>query len=194
MAYLFYLVYPATRPSRISTIRCAAVATSRLWVTMTMVVRCFSPMSRKSFTTQRAGLGIEIAGRLVRQQNARLHQQRPRERRPLHLAAGKLVQPVPRAMLHADGGEQFRAAALDFLRRLILQQAGQAHVFLHRQRRQQVEKLENETDFRPAQTGQTPPRRGDGSARHRGKSRRWSGRRVRRAHGAACSCRSRSAP
>ena len=108
----------------------------------------------EKFDDERAGFGIEVAGRLIGQQNPRLHEQRPRERRPLHFAAGKLVQPVPRAMLHADGGEQFRAPALDFLRRLILQQAGQAHVFLHRQRRQQVEELEDETDFRPAQPGQ----------------------------------------
>ena len=55
---------------------------------------------------------------------------------------------------HADGGEQFRAPALGLFRRLILQQAGQAHVFLDGQRREQVEELEDEADFVAAQAGQ----------------------------------------
>ena len=58
-------------------------------------------------------------------------------------------------MLHANRSEQFRAPGLGLLRRLILQQAGQSHILLHRQRRQQIEELEHEPDLCPAQAGQS---------------------------------------
>ena len=61
---------------------------------------------------------------------------------------------MPRPVLHADGGEQFRATALNFWRGQILQQAGQAHVFLDRERGQQVEELKDEADLGAAQAGQ----------------------------------------
>jgi len=46
--------------------------------------------SRNQFKNQFSGASVEIAGRLIGQQHLRLSDERPRQRQPLLLAAGKL--------------------------------------------------------------------------------------------------------
>ena len=62
------------------------------------------------------GGAIEVAGRLVAEQQRGLADQRPRDRDALTLAAGQLRGPMIDALLEADGREQ-RAGALGRRRR-----------------------------------------------------------------------------
>ena len=50
-----------------------------------------------------AGAAVQIPGGLIRQQNRRLIQQRPRNRHALLLAAGELIGMMLGAILQADG-------------------------------------------------------------------------------------------
>ena len=94
-----------------------------------------------------AVLGIEIAGRFVGDEQRRLMDQRAGDRGALHFAAGDLLRVVRQPMRDADAlGERPRAA----FRLLVLharEQAGQRDVVADRQRRQQVEELEDEADL-----------------------------------------------
>jgi len=49
--------------------------------------------------------GVQVASRLVRQQQFRLMDQRPRDRDPLLLASGQLAGPMMRPPAHAHGIE-----------------------------------------------------------------------------------------
>ena len=53
-----------------------------------------------------AGLRVELAGRLVGQDQDRLLDQRPGDRHPLLLAAGELVRPVVEPVAQADLRQQ----------------------------------------------------------------------------------------
>lgn len=65
------------------------------------------------------------------------------------------MQAVPRAMFHPHRGEKLGGTPDDFIGRVILQDTGQPDIFLHGQRRKQVEELEDKSNFRPAQPRQS---------------------------------------
>ena len=72
--------------------RSARAATSGSCVAVT----CAKPNSRLQRVDQvehpRAGVGVELAGRLVAEQQRRPLRERPRDRHPLGLAAGQLAR------------------------------------------------------------------------------------------------------
>ncbi len=95
------------------------------------------------------GTRIEIAGGLVGKEQARRIDQRPRDRDPLLLAAGKLTGRVFRAIAEAEAvqrllraGETRLAPGLSLFR--IEQRQG--HVFQRARARQQVEALEDKSE------------------------------------------------
>ncbi len=87
-----------TFPSRISTRRDAARATSSLWVTTINVVNRSARDLPQQPHHGRRGMGVEIAGWLIRDQESRPVDQRPRDRRPLLLAAAELMNEVSRSI------------------------------------------------------------------------------------------------
>ena len=93
---------------------------------------------------------VEVAGRLVRQDDGGFVDQRPRDRHALLLAAGQLVGKVVGAVAEADGLER-RAGAPCRSRRLeraaaVVEQR-QLDVVERARARQQVEALEDEADL-----------------------------------------------
>src|SRR5829696_6216890 len=101
-----------------------------------------------------AGAGVEIAGGFVGEQDWRVDGQRASDGDALALAAGELVGEMvhPRFELHER--KQLTRALLDFLARPAAQVQRQADVLERRQRRQQVEELEDEPDLVAADSGQ----------------------------------------
>src|SRR5665647_3564959 len=65
----------------------------------------------------RAGLGIEISRRLVREQDGRLVDERAGDGDALALSAGKFVRLVMHAVGQADAGQRFKRELPPFLRR-----------------------------------------------------------------------------
>ena len=88
---------------------CAAM--SRLWVAM-MAAR---PDARTNWPSVRedvlGGVHVEIAGRLVGEQDARRVGDRARDRDALLLAAGQLRRPMRQALLQTEIAQQFGARA-----------------------------------------------------------------------------------
>ena len=60
-----------------------------------------------------AGLAIEIASRLIGQDELRLHEKGPREGNPLLLATGELARPVGQARREPYFVEEIAGAALE---------------------------------------------------------------------------------
>ena len=94
-----------------------------------------------------AGLAIEVAGRLVAEQQRRVGDDRARDADALLLAAGELARVVLRAVGQADDLERDRRARLRRSRlRQLREQQRQLDVALGGQHRQQVVELEDEAD------------------------------------------------
>ena len=92
------------RRSAVAHLRPAAAgrpAISRSWVMTTTVVPA-ACSSRSSVHHPGAGRGVEVAGRLVGQQQRRVADHRAGDRDPLPLAAGQLVRPVVEPVAQAD--------------------------------------------------------------------------------------------
>ena len=102
----------------------------------------------------RAVVGIEVAGGLVGDEQGRLVHERARDGRALHLAAGHFLWVVPQAMGDADALGQARGAAGGLAHGHPAQQARQRDVVAERQRRQQVEELEDEANALPPDAGE----------------------------------------
>ena len=129
------------------------------------------------------GAAVEGAGRLVGEDEARLVDERARDRDALLLAAGELRRAMMRAIGEADAGERRHAPCS---RRVRAVDAGIDHRQLDIAERvgarQQVELLEDEADLAVAQGGEAvgaqrldaPCRRG-GSCRAVGRSRQPTG-------------------
>ena len=100
-----------------------------------------------------AGVRIEIAGGLVGQQNRRIDGERARDGDALALAAGKFVGQVREAVRELHQVQQLAGAFVD-LPRPAAQMQRQRDILETRQRRQQVEELENESDLVAAHPGQ----------------------------------------
>jgi hypothetical protein len=102
---------------------------------------------------RRRGLGIEVAGRLVAEQEARRAEQRPRNGDPLPLAAGKAGRQETGAVREADaldGGHRAVAPAAVGAVAVYLRQHD---VFEDGPVGQQMERLEDEPDALAAQAG-----------------------------------------
>ena len=91
-----------------------------------------------------AQLGVERGQRLVEQQHIRIHHQRPRQRDPLLLAAGKLRRAARFLAGQLDQRERLLHLALDIRRRFAPQ--SELHVVLHGQMRKQRVALKDRAD------------------------------------------------
>jgi len=97
---------------------------------------------------------VEVAGRLVREEESSARDETPRDRGPLHLAAREL----PRIRV-ASGRKVHPVEQLGRARRgvaLSIQEPRQLHVLPDGQVRKEVEKLEHDTDFAPPVERQLP--------------------------------------
>ena len=99
---------------------------------------------------------VEVARRLVGEQDRGIVHERPRDGDALLLAARELVRVVARAVAQTDGGERRERAraALRGRRRRALVQQRQLHVLERARAREQVEALEDEPDARIAHRGE----------------------------------------
>ena len=88
------------------TTRSVAATSSKLCVTM-MIVSPSSRFSAQQLHDLAAGRRVEVAGRLVGQQDPRLARSSPGDGRPLHLAAGQLARLVLEPMAQADAVQDF---------------------------------------------------------------------------------------
>ena len=104
-----------TFPSRISTRRDAARATSSLWVTTISVVSRSAAIFSSNRITRRRGMRIEIAGRFVRDQQRRPVDQRAGDRRSLLLATAELMSEVSRSVSEPDQIDQLRRPFFTFM-------------------------------------------------------------------------------
>ena len=100
-----------------------------------------------------ATLRIEIAGRLIGQQDDRFAPDRARDRDTLLLAAGELAGEMFGPVRHADPFERLRDAVASLFRAHAAVREGQFHVFEHGEIADQVEALENEPNLSIAHTG-----------------------------------------
>ena len=100
----------------------------------------------------RAGGLVEIAGRLVGDQDRRVRRQRARERHPLLLAARQLGRIMVAALAQADGGKLARGALLRVL------DAGELErhrdVLQRRHGGDEMERLEHDADIAAAEARQ----------------------------------------
>ena len=76
-----------------------------------------------------AGVGVEVAGRLIGQQDGRMKGQRARDGDALPLAAGKFVGQVIEAVAELHEVQQLARAAVDLRRGQSFQVQGQGDVF-----------------------------------------------------------------
>ena len=102
-----------------------------------------------------AGLGVEIAGGLVGEQQLRVVHERAGDRQPLLLAARELPGAPPGGLLEAELRDQ-PARSRRCAVAVGAEPRGQQHVLLARQLRDQVEELEHEAHVPAAQLGEPP--------------------------------------
>jgi hypothetical protein len=101
------------------------------------------------------GGGVEVAGRLVGQQERRLVGQRARDRRTLLLAPGEGGRHLVGLVADAHPFQQLPRPAAPVAHRDFLGEVHrQHHVLDHRQRGQQLEELEHQPDVLPPPAGQ----------------------------------------
>ena len=134
-----------TRPLESSITRWATRAISRLWVTTSTAVSCSWVCAVQQLEDLHAGTEVELAGRLVGEQDRVPGRERAGDRDALLLAAGELVREVVGRGSRARPGRASRvatprgvAAAGDVGAELDVLERGQ--------RREQVEGLEDEAD------------------------------------------------
>ncbi len=101
-----------------------------------------------------SGVGIEIAGGLVGQEDRGIEGERAGDGYALTLAAGKLVGEVVEALSQLDELEQGAGALVDLLAFEPLEVERQGHIFEAGEARQEIEKLEDEADFVAAEAGE----------------------------------------
>ena len=97
-----------------------------------------------------AGVGVEGAGRLIRQHDGRRPDQGAGDGHALLLSAGQLVRLVMGALSHADPLERPAGAAVHLRAARPAVGQRQAHVLKRGEAGQQVEGLEHEADARVA--------------------------------------------
>jgi len=104
------------------------------------------------------GAGVEVARRLVGEQDRRPVHERPGDRHPLLLTAGQLVREAPLLAGQPDQVENLRDGVRDGMPRLADHLQGERHVLEDRLVRQQAEILEHHADL-AAQLRDLPPGR-----------------------------------
>jgi hypothetical protein len=92
------------------------------------------------------GAAVEVAGRLVGEQQARRGDERAGDRRPLRLAARQLGGPVIGAVNEAHALERAQRARAPVVERRPLVEQRRLDVLDHGELRDQVERLEHEAD------------------------------------------------
>ena len=183
---------PAIRPSASRMTRSAYAAAIGSWVTITTVWPSASTTSRRSASTPRPVLGVERSGGLVGEHDLGPGDERPGDRDALLLAAGELRGTVAQALVEPDPRGDLahlrapRAAAVEAQR--------QADVLGDRQRRHQVEGLEDEADALAPQDRQPPlAEPGEVDARRARRCRTSAGP-ARPPRAGTCSCPTPTAP
>ena len=101
-----------------------------------------------------AGSLVEVAGRLVGEQQARLQNQRPGQRDPLLLAARELAGLVIEAVAEPDDLQHLARLGLGLFARLAMDQARHRGVLQRGEFGQEVMELEDEADAVVAEAGQ----------------------------------------
>src|ERR1035437_2773212 len=99
------------------------------------------------FQNLEAGGGIQITRRLVGQQHRGIHAQRAGARHALPLPTGQSIRKMIETPPELHQRQQFARSSVNFLARPAAQMQRRRYIFEARQRRQQIEKLENEADF-----------------------------------------------
>src|SRR5262245_31562915 len=94
-----------------------------------------------------SGSAVEVARWFVGQQDWRVHRQRARDRDALPLTARQFFRQMRETIAELHERPQLARALVDLAARPSAQVKRQADVFQARQRRQQVEELENKTDL-----------------------------------------------
>src|SRR5437660_7208348 len=98
------------------------------------------------------GSGVEVSGRLIGQQDARLIDQGTGDGGTLHLAAGQFARPMPEPLAQADSFQEFHAPPPQWLTlaqpapRGMLDHLRHQDVFERIELRQQVVELEDEAE------------------------------------------------
>ena len=142
-----------TRPSVRVITRSVDDAAATLCVTITTE----RPVLMRDVVEQRhdrgAGLRVEIARRLVGENQRRIHHQRPGDGDSLHLAAGQLRRSVLGSISEVHQGQQLQRAGFDLRHPGAVEQLRHRHVLPCRHRRQQVEELKDESDTAPSEFG-----------------------------------------
>ncbi len=109
--------------------------------------------SRHQLKNHLPGAAIEIAGRLVRQQNLRLRDQCPSQRQPLLFAAGKLSRTMLPALGQTHLAEPPRSFLLGGRERLPARQQRHGDILKSGEFRQQVVELPHIADFAVTKLG-----------------------------------------
>ena len=116
------------RPSRIATVRLTCSLTSGSWVTTTIVSPEQAVDGAEQLEHVVRGVRVELAGRLVGEQQGRLVGEGDGDRDPLLLAAGQLRRPVVSPVGQADEVEQPRRSRRPVAPRDALEQHRQLDV------------------------------------------------------------------
>src|SRR5947207_3000540 len=101
-----------------------------------------------------AGGRVEVPGGLIGEQDGGLVHERPGDRDPLALAARQLVGPVVHPVAQPDPGERLGGVLAPLAGGLPRIDQRQLHIVERRRPRQQVERLEAESDLLVADAGQ----------------------------------------
>ena len=97
---------------------------------------------------------IKISRGLIRDQQRRTVDQRPRDGRPLLFASAQLMNEMIRPFHQPNEPDQIRRALLAFRQRHSLEEQWQRNIFAHVHRRQKIEELEDQSDLAAAKLGQ----------------------------------------
>ena len=137
---------PSSRPSSSRSTRSQAAASRGLCVAMTDVRPRSRCMSRSRSCSDLGGVLVEVAGRLVREQQRGFHDQRARDRDALLLAARQHPRPMLEPLAEPDPRQQARRARLPLRRRPPRDAHRHLGVLERGELRQQVMELEHEAD------------------------------------------------
>ena len=135
----------SSRPSRIQRVRSARAATSAPCVITSKRQTLLAMEPIEEIEHAAAGRRIEIPRRLVGQEQQRIVGERPGDGDSLPFADGELRRKMPRPVRHADQRQQFLGLADAFAAAARSLEHGDLHVFERGERRQEMERLEDET-------------------------------------------------
>ena len=147
------VLHGTSRPSRTWTWRVAATATSESWVISTIVVPT-ALSSWRSRSTFEAGRRVEVAGRLVGEDQHRARDQRPGDGDALLLAAGELGRLVVEPVAEPEALERSPRALRPLVPRDALVDERRGDVLERGRPREEVERLEDEADGAAPDAGQ----------------------------------------